>query len=154
MSKGKTVWNRDEIAESIPLTKWQDPVEEFVLHFSERTCEVFFRCWDENGKPVEDTIGKLIFDRVWAVRSVRSEVCPHLKAFACKSCILEVKNSLWPREVDKYFYTDFSKTVLREKARHFIVKGHDIFHEILAAAYDEAYLGTNAPEFAAISKEL
>lgn len=143
----------DETAKAIPLSKWQDPLLDVVLHFSETRCEVYFRCWDEDGNPLENTIGKLTFPGTWGVRSVRSEVCPHLDAIE-GACILEVQNSLWPKEVHKYFYTDFAKQYLRDNARHFIVKGHDIFHEILAEGFQEEYLTDESPEFASVSKEL
>ncbi len=139
---------KKETAISIPLKEWQDPVNDVILHFSERECSIYFLCWDENHKINRDIIGKLYFE-AWAVHSVRSEVCPHIKDFKRGSSILEVINSVWMTQVNKYFYnnTDLSKT-----SHHYIVKGHDIFYEIIADKYEEIYI-RDSEEFRTLQKE-
>jgi hypothetical protein len=127
--------NSQPHAQALPLKEWQDPVEDVVLLFSECRCSVYFRVGDS------PKVGMLTFSGVWAVRSVRSEVSPHLDTkHNLSSYLLQVFNSVWPREVEGAFYTPDSKQRLHSEAKHFIVKGHDIYHEILCRSYTEDYL--------------
>jgi len=141
-------------AKSIPLQEWQAPQEDVVLHFSEGSSEIYFRVWNEDSNLRDDIIGRLSFEGAWSVRSVKSECCPYLTDFEGRSSILEVVESDWYKEIEMYYYSDFSRSTLQNNSRHYIVKGHDIFFEILAEGYKEEYINKEYFNFPSIMKEL
>jgi hypothetical protein len=129
-------------AKAIPLTEWQDPVEDVALLLSERGCTVYFTVGES------EKIGRLLFEGVWATRSVRTEVAPYDDtASGFSSYIVEVFDSPWPNEVKGGFYTESAQARLRAESRHFLVKGHDVYHEVLCRTYVEAYLSPGESGF-------
>ncbi len=122
-------------AKAIELKKWQDPVEDVAAIFSESACIVYFFVSDS------EQIGKLSFDGAWSFRSVRTEIAPYMdKESKFGSYILEVFNSPWPSEVEFRFYTASSKARLHNEAKHFLIKRHAIYHEVLCQSCSETYL--------------
>lgn len=134
--------NNKSYAKAIELKEWQNHVEDVASIFSERKCNVYFYVRDSN------IIGKLSFEGAWAFRSVRTEVDPYVDS-ECdfSSYILEVFNSSWPSEIEFGFYTKFSKMNLHNESKHYLVKGHDIYHEILCQKYNETYINENDEEY-------
>lgn len=129
-------------ARAIALSQWQDPVNDVAVVFSEGTCCVYFFVRDS------ELLGKLSFDGVWAIRGVRTEIAPYMdRESHLGSHILEVFDSLWPSEIECGFYGEQSKKRLHKESRHFLVKGHDIYHEILCTDYSEQYLSKTDEEY-------
>jgi hypothetical protein len=91
----------------IALDFWQDPQSDIILIYGESECSVYFRCWSDAGVPA-DYIGRLAFADAAAVRS-------------------------FPREFVPYQTAQHSAPI-REKT-HFVVVGHDIYHEVLATSF-------------------
>jgi len=119
----------------IPLKIWQDPQGEVVLHYSERECSVFFLCWQNSGEPA-DYIGHLSFDHAHAVRSYSREFLPYrLPAHKHHSYILSISDSELVREHTEYRKSRYPQWPSRTTPIHFVVVGHDIYHEILADGY-------------------
>ena len=121
----------------VPLSCWQDPQGDLVLIYSERECSVFFGCWVRSGEPA-DYVGRLSFERAAAVRSYGREFIPYqLPASGVHSYILRVSDSDFLREQVAYrlqHYPQFAGPPMQ----HFVVVGHDIYHEVLAASFTEA----------------
>jgi hypothetical protein len=129
-------------AKAIPLREWQDPVEDVAILLSERRCTVYFSVGES------EKIGRLSFEGVWATRSVRTEVAPFDDtASGYSSYIIEVFDSSWPAEVEHGFYTESARARLYNESRHFLVKGHDVYHEVLCRGYVEAYLSPGELSF-------
>jgi hypothetical protein len=135
-------------AKAIELEQWQDPVEDVAAVFSEEVCNVYFFVRDS------ELIGKLSFDRATAFRSVRTEVAPHMDSESkFSSYILEVFHSPRPGDIEFGFYTEQAREFLRKK-RHFLVKGHDIYHEVLCLDFSESYLSKEDDEYSYAQKVL
>ena len=121
----------------IPLSCWQDPQGDVVLVYSEHECSIFFGCWVSTSQPA-DYIGHLSFERAAAVRSFGREFIPYrLPDYSLHSYILRVGDSDLLREHFAYrqnHYPQFPSPSLQ----HFVVVGHDIYHEVLAVGFSEA----------------
>ena len=129
-------------AKAIGLQEWQDPVDDVVAVFSERSCDVYFFIRES------EKIGKLSFEAAWAFRSVKTECAPYMdRESTLHSYVLEVFNSPWPSEIEFGFYTESSKARLHSEAKHFLVQGHDIYHEVLCRGYTEKYLMKSDGEY-------
>ena len=117
----------------IPLEFWQDPQGDIILVFSEYECSVYFGCWSASGIPA-DFIGCLSFQKASTARSFKREFlpCPVPKNQS-SSYILTVLDSEFAREHDAYrkrHYPNGRKDA--HERTHYVVVGHDIYHEILA----------------------
>lgn len=121
---------------AIPLDIWRDPQGDIVLVYSEMECSIYFACWKAQAEPA-DFLGHLSFSGASAVRSFRREFLPYqIQPHALKSCILEIPDSDFAKEHLAYrraHYPDSPGTQYVPK--HFVVDGHDIYHEILAKAF-------------------
>jgi hypothetical protein len=136
-----------EIAIAIPLKVWQDPQGNPLLIYSERICEIFVGCWEEEGTPA-DYICKIKFNSGWASRSYRIEYLPYEIKEYKRSAILEIENSKWLKESSDYrskCYPEW-KTWDKKNYRHFVVQGHDEFVEILAESYEEEMISLKEAE--------
>jgi hypothetical protein len=122
-------------ASPIKLEFWQDPQSDVILIYSERECSVYFRCWSSAGVPA-DYIGQLAFRGVSAVRSFPREFLPYqITHHNEKSYVLKVADSDLASDYVDYRKLHYPESPLRENT-HFVVIGHDIYHEILATSFD------------------
>ena len=120
----------------IPLKFWQDPNNDVILIYSERQCSVYFACWRSAGEPA-DFIGQLTFDHASDVRSAWREHPPYrIPSHSCHSYILEIPDSEFVRQ-----YVAFRNLrspefpITAAERHHFVVVGHDIYHEIVAEGF-------------------
>jgi hypothetical protein len=121
-------------ANIVPLQFWQDPQSNVILIYGEHECSVYFNCWTSAGVDA-DFIGKLSFEGASAVRSFAREFIPYqTERHGQKSWILQVPDSDLARERVDYRKKHYPKSPISE-AIHFVVVGHDIYHEILATAF-------------------
>ena len=108
-----------------------------MLIYSERECSVYFGCWVGSGEPA-DYICRLSFERAAAVRSYGREFIPYrVLTSGARSYILRVTDSDFLREHVAYrqqHYPQFARPSLQ----HFVMVGHDIYHEVLAPSFTEA----------------
>jgi hypothetical protein len=123
---------------AIPLEIWQDPQGDVILIYSEKECSAYFGCWKAAGEPA-DFIGRLSFDHAWGVRSYRREFMPyrlnppHMRP----SWIWRIPESELVKEHVLYRQQHYPESVARIPVpNHFVVHGHDIYHEILADDFD------------------
>ena len=123
-------------AAAVPLSCWQDPQGDSVLIYSERECAIFFGCWVSAGEPA-DYICRLSFERAAAVRSFRREFLPYrvpvLPPFAHPAC-----RRLRLSSRAGCLSAAALPAVCGPALQHFVVVGHDIYHEVLAASFTEA----------------
>jgi hypothetical protein len=121
----------------IPLEIWQDPQGDVLLVYSEAECSVYFACWNEPGVST-DFIGHLTFEKVCAVRSFPREYLPYQpEPSSAKSSVIQVFDSELAAEHLEYrkrHYPNF----IGAAPNHFVVPGHDIYHEILADRFNVA----------------
>jgi hypothetical protein len=122
-------------ADIIELEFWQDPVSDRILICSELECSIYVRCWSERGIPA-DFIGQLSFAGDAAVRSFPREFIPYrvTRSATSKSYILRVSDSDLARDYVDYRKSHYPNHPTKEKT-HFVVVGHDIYHEILADSF-------------------
>ena len=119
----------------LPLQFWQDPQGDVVLIYSEIECSVYFACWLARGVPA-DFVGHLVFEHASTVRSFSREYIPYRRpAHTQRSYILEIPDSELVREHVAYRKRHYPEFRGRDM-RHFVVVGHDIYHEILATAFN------------------
>ena len=118
----------------IPLQFWQDPQGDVIIIFSEAECSVYFSCWIATGEPA-DFIGHISFEHASAVRSFTREFLPYrIASYDCHSYILQIPDSDLVREHVAYRQRHYPEFPGREQ-QHFVVTGHDIYHEILATSF-------------------
>jgi hypothetical protein len=120
----------------IPLEFWQDPVNDVILIYSERQCSVYFACWSAAGEPA-DFIGHLAFEHASDVRSAWREHPPYrIPEHTHHSYILEIPDSDFVRQYVTFrnLRTPESPITMADR-RHFVVVGHDIYHEIVAVGF-------------------
>ncbi len=131
----------DQFLTEIELPVWQDPQGDVVMEKSRDYCQIYFDCWDEKKPPKQaNYIAKLEFINAWAVRSVDIENYPvqPLGEYQFKSSIFVVENSSWLNDVfnlrNKYYSDNYTgwKDI---EYKHFLVKGHDNYFEIIAQDY-------------------
>jgi hypothetical protein len=121
-------------AETIPLEFWQDPQGDALLIYSARECSIYFLCWDDAGMPA-DYIGHLAFKGTSAVRSFPREFTPYRPTeHSDRSYILRVQDSDLARNYIDYRKRHYPQTRVEEK-NHYVIQGHDIYHEILATSF-------------------
>jgi hypothetical protein len=132
------VLSKPEIATPISLNIWQDPQSNVVLHHSCEECEVFFDCWMGAGEPA-DYLCKLIFHHAWAVRGIRLEGLPYQIKTHRRSCIYEIENSEWLKQVSEQRLRNYPewKNWDENKYHHFVISGHDNYYDIIAADFEE-----------------
>jgi hypothetical protein len=120
----------------IPLEFWQDPQGDVILVFSEHECSVYFGCWSSAGEPA-DFIGHLSFQSASAARSFDREFLPYrAPKHEHRSYILSISDSEFIREHIAYRRQHYPGSRLDAGDRvHYVVAGHDIYHEILAASF-------------------
>jgi len=118
----------------LQLPFWQDPQGDVVLIYSEVECSVYFPCWSGAGDPA-DFIGHLSFEHASTVRSFRREFLPYqIPIHTGHSYILHIPDSDLVREHVAYRKRHYPNSPARD-TRHFVVLGHDIYHEILATEF-------------------
>jgi hypothetical protein len=118
----------------IPLQFWQDPQGDVILIYSEAECSVYFACWADAGEPA-GFIGHISFEHAAAVRSFARESLPYrIASHNSHSYILQVSDSDLVREHIAYRQSHYPHFPGREQ-QHFVVTGHDIYHEILATSF-------------------
>jgi|SRR3974390_2086878 len=117
----------------IPLDFWQAPQGDVILVYSEHECSIYFACWKSAAVPA-DFIGHLSFERASCVRSFGREYLPYrFQSTSHHSYILQIPDSELLREhvaYRKIHYPNSPANLLDRN--HYVVKGHDIYHEILA----------------------
>jgi len=123
-------------ANIIPLEFWKDPQSDVILVYGERECSVYFRRWSSAGVPA-DYIGELSFEGASAVRSFDREFIPYQTKRHEKSYILQVPDSDLARNRVEYRKRHYPQYLISGKT-HFVVVGHDIYHEILATKFTAA----------------
>ena len=118
----------------LPLPFWQDPQGDVVLIYSEAECSVYLSCWFSSGEPV-DFIEHLSFEHASAARCFSREFLPYrIPTHTGHSYILQIPDSEFVREHLAYRQRHYPQFPGKEK-RHFVVVGHDIYHEILATEF-------------------
>lgn len=124
-------------AVEIPLQFWADPQGDSVVMYSARECLVFRGCWVVPGEPA-DFISCLSFHGVQAVHCFPREYLsnPHL-TFALPSSVLSLSDSTLIQEHREFRQRHYPNAWFDPKLRHFIVRGHDFYHEILALGFTE-----------------
>ena len=122
----------------ISLNCWQDPQGDIVLNYSERECSIYFGCWSSSGEPA-DSICHLSFRGASAVRSYRREFIPYrIPEHPGHSFILRIPDSEFLRDHVAYRQQHYpSGPAASLDRRHFVVIGHDIYFDILAADFSE-----------------
>ena len=125
-------------ATAIPIKSWQDPQGDIVLIYSEHECSIFFGCWVASGEPA-DYICRLSFQRAAAVRSFPREFLPYrFPLDAPGPCILRIPDSDLLRELVVYRQRHYPQSPFDPSQHsHFVIHGHDIYHEILATGFSE-----------------
>jgi hypothetical protein len=120
----------------VPLDFWQDPQSDVILVYSERQCLIYFACWIAAGETA-DFIGQLSFERSRGVRSYGREYLPYeLPKHKCRSWILQIPDSDLLREHLAYRKEHYSDSPSKQTVpNHYVVAGHDIYHEILANGF-------------------
>lgn len=120
----------------IPLEFWQDPQGDIILVYSEYECTVYFNCWSSAGISA-DFIGQLSFERASAVRSFGREFLPYrIPTHSSHSYVLSIPQSDLVREHVAYREKHYAHLSLkRPTPEHYVVVGHDIYHEVLAAGF-------------------
>jgi len=122
-------------AVAIPLEIWQDPQGDVILIYSEYECSIYFACWAAAGEPA-NFIGHLSFNRPCSVRGFHREFSPYQVSNPGKSEILCVPDSELVRQHLAYQQRHYSHLRPRLVApNHYVVRGHDIYHEILADGF-------------------
>jgi hypothetical protein len=123
----------------IPLDFWQNPQGDVILVFSENECSVYFGCWSAAGEPA-DFIGHLMFQNASAARSYGREFLPYrVPKHDHHSYILSIPDSEFIREQIEYRGQHYPDSRVDTRGRiHYVVAGHDIYHEILAASFTAA----------------
>ena len=124
------------LATVVPLPFWQDPVGDILLFYSERECCVYFNCWRAAGEPA-DFLGQLVFEGAVAIRCFGREFLPYeVPTHSSQSYLLIIPDSDMVREHAAYrnrHYAGHPGGV--PDSKHFVVRGHDIYHEILATKF-------------------
>jgi hypothetical protein len=125
-------------ATTIPIKSWQDPQGDIVLIYSEHECSIFFGCWVASGEPA-DYICHLSFQRTAAVRSFPRDFLPYrFPPDATGPSILYVPDSDLLRELVTYRQRHYPQPPFDPSQYcHFVIHGHDIYHEILATGFSE-----------------
>ncbi|HET8797766.1 MAG TPA: hypothetical protein VFO89_08765 [Thermoanaerobaculia bacterium] len=122
---------------ALPLPIWQDPQSNLQLRFAAGRAEVEFDCWNADGNEADFT-GVVVFEGVWATRSVGSEFVPfEVQPHQYHSYILRVEASAWIEELAdarNAAYTDWPRTAAAEYS-HYIVVGHGDYAEIIARSF-------------------
>ena len=121
-------------ANIIPLEFWRDPQSDVIVIFSEGECSVYFSCWTHAGEPA-DFIGNFSFNGAAAVRSFDREFNPYqYEGHRQKFYILQVPDSDLVRDRVEYRKRHYPKNPIAQRI-HYVILGHDIYHEILAASF-------------------
>lgn len=116
----------------IPLEFWQDPQGDVILIYSEHECSVYLACWKSTGEPA-DFIGHLSFEHASVVRSFTREFLPYrLPRHDHRSYILRIPESELIHEHVAYRQQRYPHMPTLPTPNHYVVVGHDIYHEILA----------------------
>jgi hypothetical protein len=130
-------------AEAVAIQSWQDPQGDIVLIYSERECSIFFGCWIAPGEPA-DYVCQLSFQRVAAVRSYPREFLPYRLPVRTGPCIYRIIESDLLREVIAYRQRHYpGRSFDSSQYQHFVIAGHDIYHEILAVRFAEARIAAS-----------
>ncbi|PWJ31141.1 hypothetical protein BC781_1251 [Sediminitomix flava] len=126
----------------IELPIWQDPQGDLILEKSREYCYVYFGCWDKKSPPnYAEYIGRIEFINAWSVRSLDVEFYDiHPRGeYLYPSSIYIIKNSEWFKDVFNIrneYYSD-SWTKWKDKNyKHYLVKGHDNYFEIIAEDFE------------------
>jgi hypothetical protein len=124
--------------EIVPLRSWQDPQGDVLAVYSERDCSIYFGCWIEFGEPA-DFICQLSFQGAAVVRSYRREHLPYpTPTHAPSSFILRILDSDLLKEHEAYRKKFYPNACLDpSQYSHFVIIGHDIYHEIIALSFSE-----------------
>jgi len=123
----------------IELPIWKDPQGDLIIEKGREFCSVYFACWENNEPEYANYVGKITFENAWAVKSLDVEYYDIYPKgdFQFKSSIYIVENSKWLDEVigirSKY-YDNWTKWKDKEY-KHYLVRGHDNYFEIVAENY-------------------
>jgi hypothetical protein len=121
----------------VPLDIWQDPQGDVILVYSEYECSVYFNCWTSSAIPA-DFIAQLSFERASLVQSYRREFLPYRVArHSGHSYILRIPDSALVRDHTSCRQKHYPNSSRFEHPtpEHYVVVGHDIYHEILAMGF-------------------
>lgn len=123
-------------AESIPLEFWQAPQSDVILIYGESECSIYFSCWQDRATPA-DYLGHLSFDGASAVRSFPREFTPYQAINPLRSSVLRVPDSDLAKNHIEYRKRAYPQWPIKNETNlsHYVVVGHDIYHEILAASF-------------------
>jgi hypothetical protein len=120
----------------IPLDFWKDPQGDVILIFSEYECSVYFGCWSAAGEPA-DFILQLSFQHASTARSFNREFLPYrIPKHEARSYILSITNSEFIDDHFAYRKLHYPQSRVDDHKRvHYVIVGHDIYHEVLAASF-------------------
>jgi hypothetical protein len=128
-------------ASVIPLKCWKNPQGDIILISSEYECSVFFGCWDASGAPA-DYICRLSFSGAVVSRSYTREHIPYsVLPHTYHSHILLIPDSDMKREHLAYRQQHYPQAKFNPgELSHFVVQGHDVYHEVLAQSFTETVI--------------
>jgi hypothetical protein len=120
----------------VPLNIWQDPQGDVILVYSERECSIYCACWTAAGQAA-DYIAQLSFEGSRGVRSYGREYLPYeVPKHEFRSWILKIPDSDLIREHVAYREKHYANSSAQPPVpSHYVVVGHDIYHEILANGF-------------------
>lgn len=132
-------------ASAIDLQYQYKIVEDSVIIFDSEKCVVYLIAEESaHGK----AIVKLEFIRAKCVRSARTDCAPGIEVKSKNSgnsFIVEIIDSSWPVEAnDNYRY---SSSAAQSYGKHFVVRCHDIFHEVLADSFEQSLVVLGEHEY-------
>lgn len=125
-------------AVEIPLRYWADPQGDSVVVYSSQECHVFRGCWTSPGEPA-DYISCLTFHGVKGVRCFPREFSPYTTVERTyPSSLLSLADSDMLVEYRAFLVNHYPhRSVDTSNLRHFVIDGHDFYHEILAVGFTE-----------------
>lgn len=124
-----------EKATQIPLEVWQDPQGDVILNVSERQCNVYFGCWNDDSTPA-NYIAKITFESCVATKYMHSEFVEYkVDEHIYSSYIFKVLNSSWLNEITIQKKTRYPNSHYADDYSHYVVKGHDVMVEVIAKGF-------------------
>jgi hypothetical protein len=127
-----------ENATEVSLQYWPDPQGDSVVIYSARECLVFRGCWAAPGEPA-DFISCLSFQAVKGIRCFPREASPYVHVpRRLHSGVLSLSDSEMIREHRTHRQRHYPNSVDdRPGLLHYVIEGHDFYHEILAHGFTE-----------------
>ena len=122
----------------IPLQCWCDPQGDSLVIYTAEECSVYRGCWVASAEP-SDYICHLAFHDVAAVRSFPREFVPYRWTPTHRSSLLCLLDSDLIQEHIAYRQHHYPSSVRdTSRLRHYVISGHDFYHDILATGFTEA----------------